>query len=167
MDDATTRLLGLDGLAVTGVEDGLDGPVVHLVTADEAARRCPECGTRARRSKGRRVTHPRDLKVGDRRPKLLWRKRRWCCDEQTRNAARLSDQHLAELQADLKLLTKRIGVPIRAAWNAKEDLLELLALARTHPGRRDVFDLLYQFYHRCGESRLPELERLTTTVQTW
>jgi transposase len=83
MDDATTRLLGLDGLAVTGVEDGLDGPVVHLVTADEAARRCPECGTRARRSKGRRVTHPRDLKVGDRRPKLLWRKRRWCCDEQS------------------------------------------------------------------------------------
>jgi transposase len=85
----------------------------------------------------------------------------------TRNAARLSYQHLAELQADLKLLPKRIGTPITVAWNAKEDLLDLLALARTHPDRRDVFDLLYQFYQRCGESGLPELERLATTVQTW
>jgi hypothetical protein len=35
----TTRLLGLDGLAVVGVEDGPAGPVVHVVTADETARR--------------------------------------------------------------------------------------------------------------------------------
>jgi hypothetical protein len=38
MDDATTRLLGLDGLAVAGVADGPRGPVVALVTADEQAR---------------------------------------------------------------------------------------------------------------------------------
>jgi len=81
MDDATTRLLGLDGLAVAGVDDGTDGPVVHLVTADEQARRCPECGTLARRSKGRRTTRPRDLPVGGRRPLLVWRKHRWRCDE--------------------------------------------------------------------------------------
>jgi hypothetical protein len=67
----TTRLLGLSGLAVVGVEDGMDGPVVHLVTADEEARRCPDCGTRARRSKGRRVARPRDLHVGDRRPRAV------------------------------------------------------------------------------------------------
>src|SRR6266545_1680010 len=77
----TTRLLGLDGLAVIGVEDGPVGPVVHVVTADERARVCPECGTRARRSKGRRVTRPRDLPVGGRRPQLVWAKRRWRCDE--------------------------------------------------------------------------------------
>jgi transposase len=77
----TTRLLGLDGLAVVRVADGMDGPVVHLVTADEEARRCPDCGTQARRSKGRRVTRPRDLHVGDRRPRLVWAKRRWRCDE--------------------------------------------------------------------------------------
>jgi hypothetical protein len=35
-----TRLLGLASLAVTGVADGPDGPVVQLVTADEQARRC-------------------------------------------------------------------------------------------------------------------------------
>lgn len=57
----TTRLLGLDGVAVVGVADDTDGPVVHLVTADERARHCPDCGARARRSKGRWVTRPRDL----------------------------------------------------------------------------------------------------------
>ncbi|WP_432976220.1 transposase family protein [Dactylosporangium sp. CA-233914] len=77
----TTRLLGLDGLAVVGVADDPKGPVVHLVTADEQARHCPDCGTRARRSKGRRVTRPRDLPVGGRRPRLVWTKRRWRCDE--------------------------------------------------------------------------------------
>ncbi|MER7009459.1 transposase family protein, partial [Dactylosporangium sp. NPDC000555] len=68
MANNTTRLLGLHGLAVVGVADDPDGPVVHLVTADEQARHCPDCGTRARRSKGRRVTRPRDLPVGGRRP---------------------------------------------------------------------------------------------------
>ncbi|GAA1615933.1 hypothetical protein ACFQY4_17985 [Catellatospora bangladeshensis] len=58
-------------------------------------------------------------------------------------------------------------MPILAAWNAKEDLLELLALARTDPNREDVADLLYRFYCRCAESGPPELERLATTVQTW
>ncbi|MFC8262082.1 transposase family protein [Streptomyces sp. NPDC057291] len=81
MANDTTRLLGLHGLAVVGVADGTDGPVVHLVTADEWARHCPDCGTRARRSKGRRVTRPRDLSVGGRRPRLVWAKRRWRCDE--------------------------------------------------------------------------------------
>lgn len=81
MVNDTTRLLGLDGLAVTGVDDGPDGPLVHLVTVDEQARRCPECGTRARRSKGRRVTRPRDLPVAGSLTRLRWYKRRWRCDE--------------------------------------------------------------------------------------
>jgi len=85
----------------------------------------------------------------------------------TRNASSLSEQHLAELQADLKLLPKRIGEPILAAWNAKEDLLDLLALARTYPTRGQIVEALCQFYTRCGESGLPELARLATTVQTW
>ncbi|MFF1680099.1 transposase family protein [Streptomyces sp. NPDC058256] len=61
-------------MAVVGVADDGHGPVVHLVTADERARHCPDCGTRARRSKGRRVTRPRDLSVGGRRPRLVWAK---------------------------------------------------------------------------------------------
>jgi len=85
----------------------------------------------------------------------------------TRRADSLSDQHLAELQADLNLLHKRIREPILAAWNAKEDLLDLLALARRYPSRGQIVDALCQFYTRCGEAGLPELERLATTVQTW
>lgn len=85
----------------------------------------------------------------------------------TRRADSLSDQQLAELQTDLKLLPKRIREPITVVWNAKEDLLDLLALARTYPSRAQIVDALCQFYTRCGDSGLPELQRLATTVQTW
>jgi len=378
MVEDTTRLLGLAGLAVAAVTDGSLGPVVHVVTADEQARVCPECGTRARRPKGWRVTRPRDLPVGGRRPQLVWRKRRWHCDEPgcvrrsfteavgqvpagkrltgrlraaagaaiadhgatvvqaardhdvswpvaaaafsahaavvlpaqpepvqvlgidevrrgrpkwvwdeatqtwqttvdrwhvgfvdlsggqgllgqvegrtaavvidwlgqrtqawrdavrhvaidmctifksavrqalpharlvvdhfhlvqlanqtltevrrrvtvqvrgrcgrkgnrewelrnrlTRSAARMHGDHVADLQGELTDLPAKIGLPILAAWNAKEDLLDLLALAHTHPNREDIADLLYRFHHRCAESGLPELERLASTVDTW
>jgi transposase len=378
MVDDTSRLLGLDGLAVVGVNDGPDGPVVHLVTADEDARRCPECGTRARRSKGRRVTHPRDLPVGDRRPHLVWTKRRWRCDQPecprrsfteatrevparhrltsrlraaagaavadhgrtvmqsardhdvsspvvaaaftvhaqavlpnqpapvqalgideirrgrprwewdettntwkttvdrwhigfvdltggqgllgqvegrtaqtvidwlnerdaawraqiryvaidmctifksavtqvlphatlvvdhfhlvqlanqtltevrrrvtvqyrgrrgrkgnrewelrnrlTRSAARMRGEHVDALVDDLSALPEAISRPILAAWNAKEDLLDLLATARTHPDRERICRLLHRFYRRCADAGIPELERLAGTVEVW
>ncbi|MEV6815592.1 ISL3 family transposase [Micromonospora sp. NPDC051296] len=378
MVEDTTRLLGLAGLAVVGVADGADGLVVDLVTTDERARRCPECGTRARRSKGRRVTRPRDLPVGGRWPALRWCKRRWRCDEPgcrrgsfteaveavparkrltarlraasgaavaddgrtvvqaardhdlswpvvaaafaahaavvlpvqpqpvevlgideirrgrpkfvldeatgawqstvdrwhvgfvdlsggqgllgqvegrtaqvvadwllarppmwrdqvryvaidmctifksaiervlphaqlvvdhfhlvqlanatvtevrrrvtvqvrgrrgrkgnrewelrnrlTRSAARMRAEHVDDLEAELAALPARIGTPILAAWNAKEDLLDLLALARVNPNRERVAELLYRFYRRCAHADLPELARLATTVQTW
>jgi transposase len=374
----TTRLLGLDGLAVVEVEDGPMGPVVQVVTVDEAARVCPECGTRARRSKGRRVTRPRDLQVGGRRPQLVWTKRRWRCDQGacrrrsfteavaavpprkrltvrlraeagaavadrgrtvvqaardydlswpvvaaafidhaervlpaqpdpvrvlgideirrgrpqwvwdettgvwrstvdrwhvgfvdlsagqgllgqvegrnarvvidwlaardqawrdavryvaidmctifksairralpqatlvvdhfhlvqlanqtltevrrrvtvqhrgrrgrkgnrewelrnrlTRCAARMRGEHVDALLDDLSNLPDAIAVPITSAWHAKEDLLDLLALARTHPSREDIRDLLHRFYQRCADTDLPELHRLATTVETW
>lgn len=378
MVNDTTRLLGLDGLAVVGVAGDPDMPVVHLVTADEQARHCPDCGTRARRSKGRRVTRPRDLPIGGRRPHLVWTKRRWRCDEPmcprrsftesvpavpprkrltarlraaagaavadqgrtvvqaardhdvswpvvaaaftdharavlpaqpepvqvlgidetrrgrprwvldaatgvwqsavdrwhvgfvdlsgrqgllgqvegrtaqavidwldardhawrdavafvaidmctifksavrqvlpqatlvvdhfhlvqlanqtltevrrrvtvrhrgrrgrkgnrewelrnrlTRCAARMRGEHVDALLDELAGLPTAIGAPITAAWHAKEDLLDLLATARTHPDRERVRDLLYRFYRRCADAGLPELERLATTVETW
>jgi len=86
-----TRLLGLDGLAVTGVEDGHGegehegadgcGPVVCLETADARARACPLCGVDAVRVKEWVTTRPRDLSVGGRAITLRWRKRRWICDQ--------------------------------------------------------------------------------------
>uniref|UniRef100_UPI0029C9B07D ISL3 family transposase n=1 Tax=Micromonospora sp. RTP1Z1 TaxID=2994043 RepID=UPI0029C9B07D len=378
MVEDTTRLLGLDGLAVVRVDDGVDGPVVHLVTADEQARYCPQCGIRASRSKGRRVTRPRDLPIGGRRPVLLWVKRRWRCDVRscprrsftevvgqlparhrvtarlraaagaavadggrtvvqsardhgmswpvvaaaftahaavvlpaepdpvevlgidetrrgrpkwvfdqvsqawqpsvdrwhvgmcdlsggqgllgqvegrnaqvvvdwlgqrsqawrdavrfvaidmctifksavrealphatlvvdhfhivqlahqalnevrrrvtvqvrgrrgragdrewdlrnrlTRSARRMRAERVDKLCDDLSGLPAGISVPVMAAWNAKEDLLDLLALARTHPTREHVAQLLHRFYQRCADSNLPELTRLATTVQTW
>ena len=44
-DTDATRLLGLEGMGVMGVEDGEAGLVVHVTTTDEAARACPTCGT--------------------------------------------------------------------------------------------------------------------------
>lgn len=83
MVNDTTRLLGLAGLAVVRVDDGAhDGPVVHLVTADEQARGCPGCGVTATRMKEWVTTRPRDLPVGGRHVDLRWRKRRWLCDQQ-------------------------------------------------------------------------------------
>lgn len=114
MANDATRLLGLDGLAAVGVADSTDGPVVHLVTADERARHFPDCGTRARRSKGRRVTRPLDA-----------------------------------LLDELSNLPRVIGAPITVAWNAKEDLLDLLATARTRPDREQVRDRADAF--SCGE----------------
>jgi transposase len=374
----TTQLLGLDGLAVAGVEDGPVGPVVQVVTAEEAARRCPDCRTPARRSKGRRVTRPRDLQVGGRRPQLVWTKRRWRCDQRacgrrsfteavaavpprkrlttrlrasagaavadrgrtvvqaardhdlswpvvaaaftdharvvlpvqpapvpvlgideirrgrpkwvfdeatrvwqstvdrwhvgfcdlsagqgllgqvegrnaqvvidwlaareqawrdavryvaidmctifksairqalpqatlvvdhfhlvalanqtltevrrrvtvqhrgrrgrkgnrewelrnrlTRSAARMRGEHVDTLLDELSHLPEAIAAPITTAWHAKEDLLDLLALARTHPNREHIRDLLYRFYQRCADADVPELERLASTVETW
>jgi transposase len=113
VNDTTRLLLGLDGLAVVGVEDGPVGPVVHLVTADEAARRCPECRTLARRSKGRRVTRPWDLQVGGRRPQLVWAKRRWRCDE--RACRRGSFTEALAVVPPRKRLTTRLRASAGAA----------------------------------------------------
>ncbi|WP_211589790.1 ISL3 family transposase [Microbispora sp. H11081] len=85
----------------------------------------------------------------------------------TRSAARMHASQLDPMVDDLMALPKRIGDPILAAWNAKEDLLDLLALARPHPDRTVVADRLFRFYDRCADSGLPELERLASTVQTW
>ncbi|TQS02560.1 transposase, partial [Microbispora hainanensis] len=85
----------------------------------------------------------------------------------TRSAARMHGSQLDPMVDDLMALPRRIGVPILAAWNAKEDLLDLLALARTHPDRSVVAGRLFRFYDRCAASGLPELERLASTVETW
>jgi transposase len=81
MVNDTTRLLGLQGLAVTKVVEGEHGPIVHLETADERARACPECGVEAVRVKEWVTARPRDLPVAGRPADLRWRKRRWFCDQ--------------------------------------------------------------------------------------
>ncbi len=82
MENGTTLLLDLPGLAVAEVvraEDG--GRVVHLVTADESASACPSCGVFSTSPKERRCTRPRDIAYGDKPVRLIWHKRRWRCRE--------------------------------------------------------------------------------------
>ncbi|MGP3966041.1 ISL3 family transposase [Nonomuraea sp. 3N208] len=85
----------------------------------------------------------------------------------TRSAARMHGAQLDPMIDDLMALPKRLGAPILAAWNAKEDLLDVLALARTHPDRTVIAGRLFRFYDRCAASGLPELERLASTIETW
>ena len=80
MTNDTTVLLGLDGLASEKVEVDQQGrPVVHLVTADGRAARCPGCGQVSSAAKGNVTTRPRDLPHGGRGVALMWHKRRWRC----------------------------------------------------------------------------------------
>ncbi|MEU4235677.1 ISL3 family transposase [Nonomuraea sp. NPDC026600] len=85
----------------------------------------------------------------------------------TRSAARMHGSQLDPMIDDLMALPKRLGTPILTAWNAKEDLLDVLALARTHPDRSVIADRLFRFYDLCAASGLPELERLAGTIETW
>jgi len=77
-----SRLLGLEGLAVTQVEvDDAGGRMVHVLTADELAAACPSCGVFSTAGKGWVQTRPRDIPYGTAGLRLVWRKRRWRCTE--------------------------------------------------------------------------------------
>lgn len=51
----------------------------------------------------------------------------------TRSAARMRGEHVDALLDELSNLPRVLGAPITVAWNAKEDLLDLFATARTRP----------------------------------
>lgn len=61
--------------------DGAGGTVVHVVTTDEAARACPDCGVFSSFRKGRVITRPRHLPCGGRPVAIRWHKSRWRCGE--------------------------------------------------------------------------------------
>ncbi len=85
----------------------------------------------------------------------------------TRPAARMRGEHIDKMADTLENLPAKIGAPILATWNAKEDLLDLLATARTQGNRETSARLLHRFYARCAASDLLELHRLATTIETW
>jgi len=82
INEAATRLLGLEGVSVTQVkDDGAGGSTVYVVTNEAAARACPGCGVFATRLKDFRTTRPRHLSCGGRPVSIRWRKARWYCTE--------------------------------------------------------------------------------------
>ena len=83
-----------------------------------------------------------------------------------RNRENLTDRQLAKLWNTLVDLNAP-GQTILAAWIAKEELRAVLALAGTHPDRTVIAHRLTRFYLWCADARIPELERLATTVSTW
>ncbi|GAA2334480.1 transposase family protein [Streptomyces violaceusniger] len=79
INEAATRLLGLEGVSVIKVKgDGSGGSTVFVVTAEDSARACPLCGVFATRLKDYRTTRPRHLPCGGRPVSIQWRKARWC-----------------------------------------------------------------------------------------
>ena len=54
-----------------------------------------------------------------------------------------------------------------AAWIAKEELRNLLALARTGASRDVISARLSVFYAWCASTSIDELHTVATTVETW
>jgi len=109
---AGTLLLGLVGLAVEGVDveesgEAATGPVrvVRVVTDDETAAACPSCGVFSTHVKEYVQTRPRDLPQGLSRIRLIWRKRRWYCDEPSCPRGSFTEQ-VAAVPARARLTTR-------------------------------------------------------------
>src|SRR5512144_3175768 len=81
MEDGTTILFGLPGVAVDRVERHRDGRVAHVVTVDESAAACPGCRVFSTSVKQYRVTRPRDLGYGEEPLAVRWHKRQFRCRE--------------------------------------------------------------------------------------
>ena len=80
MDQGSSLLLDIDGLVVDRVVRGDAGRrVVHCSTDPLLAGWCPACGEQSRSPKAWVTTRPRDVRLGEDRPILLWRKRKWRC----------------------------------------------------------------------------------------
>jgi transposase len=83
-----------------------------------------------------------------------------------RNLEDLSERRFARMWNTLVDLGDP-GYDILAAYQAKELLRDLLALAGEDPSRHRIRRRLYAFYHWCATADLPELHRLATTVEQW
>ena len=79
MQDDVSRLLGIEGMVVTGVAD--HGWWLELgVELETPAGCCRWCGRGSLAVKERDVVRIRDLPVAGRMTYLLWRKRRYRCE---------------------------------------------------------------------------------------
>ena len=82
MTNGMTSLFGLPGVRVERVEQRDDGTrVVHVVTADETAAACPDCGVVSTSAKEHPTTAPKDIPYGPAGVLVRWRKTRWRCKE--------------------------------------------------------------------------------------
>ena len=83
MDEVRQVLFGLNGFEVIGAEvDDLDGELIVRVVTAVPRRGCPECGV-VGRVKDRPEVKLRDATSAGRRVRVVWRKHRWACWEQS------------------------------------------------------------------------------------
>jgi transposase len=101
--DGTTILFGLPGVRVRHVERDEDGTrVVHVVTDDEGAAACPQCGVFSSTVRQRRRTRPRDPPYGEASLAVRWHKVQYACREK-RCPRKAFTEQIAELPAGARL----------------------------------------------------------------
>ncbi len=88
MENATSILFGLPGVAVQRVERAADVHgdavrLVHVTTVASSAAGCPKCGVVSTSVKQYRTTRPRDLPYGEEPLAVRWRKRQYRCLEES------------------------------------------------------------------------------------
>src|SRR5436305_14513856 len=81
MQDHVSRLLGLDGFVVTGVEEVGEQLDLQVELLAGALVACPRCAGVDVTVKERPRVRVRDLSLGGRVTYLVWRKRRYSCEE--------------------------------------------------------------------------------------
>jgi transposase len=80
LEQGTTLLFGLPGVAVARVEAMAEGArMVEVVTTDPGAACCPDRGTTSTPVKQNVTTRPKDLPYGEQPLAVVWHKRRWRC----------------------------------------------------------------------------------------
>jgi transposase len=107
MENGTTILFGLPGVAVQRVERGMDESgaavrLVHVVTTASSAAGCPECGVVSTSVRQWRTTRPRDLPYGEEPLAVRWRKRQFRCQEAA-CARRAFTESIADIPARARL----------------------------------------------------------------
>lgn len=83
-----------------------------------------------------------------------------------RNREDLTDDQFATMWNTL-LGEGKIGQTLLTAWIAKENLRNLLALARTGADRHQVGYARWKFLTWCADSDIPEVRTLAATVDRW
>jgi hypothetical protein len=97
-----------------------------------------------RRSKGRHTNFPRDLAAGGGRPELLWRKRRWRCNEPSCRGRSFTEA-VGSVPA-----RKRLTVRLRAAY-PPDVMTHLMAI-----GAREFVERWISARRELSGSRQPE-----------
>ncbi|MHB9863444.1 ISL3 family transposase [Streptomyces sp. YIM S03343] len=158
MDNDTTLLLDLDGLAVARVERLENGTRrVHLVTADEQARACPECGVFATRVKGSATTRPRDLPYGESGLEFHWHKRRWWCREPGCQRRSFTEQ-IPQLPAGARITMRLRDAAGRRIRDAASTVIQ--AARDLHLSWPTVMDAFRTAAHEVTQKPLPKVKVL-------
>jgi transposase len=131
-----SALLGMEGFVVLSQTEEA-GEWWLLVETEKDVVGCPTCGVRAV-GHGRSVVHVRDLPIGDRSVRLVWRKRRWRCGDPDCAAKTFSEQSdlvegalstraakeicrlVGEEGQSVAAVARRFGVGWHCAWTAVE-----------------------------------------------